>query len=66
MLNPGDIGFERLSSEALSGGKTAEDAARIFMNVLNNEATSAQTQAGTGNAAMALLAAGRQLPSRRP
>ncbi|MEZ0487853.1 anthranilate phosphoribosyltransferase [Fibrella aquatica] len=59
MLNPVDIGFERLSAEALSGGKTAEESAQIFMNVLNNEATPAQTQAVLANAAMALLAAGK-------
>ncbi len=59
LLNPTDLGFERLSAEALSGGETTDDSARIFLNVLNNEATPAQTQAVLANAAMALLAAGR-------
>lgn len=57
MLNPADLGFDRLSAEALSGGKTAEESATIFLNVLNNESTPAQTQAVLANAAMALLAA---------
>ncbi|ARK10225.1 anthranilate phosphoribosyltransferase [Fibrivirga algicola] len=63
MLNPADIGLQRLTPESLSGGKTAEDSARIFMNVLNNEATPAQTQAVLANAAMALMAAGRATTS---
>jgi anthranilate phosphoribosyltransferase len=57
LLNPADLGFERLRAEALSGGETPDDSARIFMNVLNNAGTLAQTQAVLANAAMALLAA---------
>lgn len=59
LLQPTALGFDRLDARALSGGETPEDAARIFMNVLNNEATSAQKQAVLANSAMALRAAGR-------
>jgi anthranilate phosphoribosyltransferase len=61
LLNPADLGFGRLQAEALLGGKTADDSARIFMNVLNNAGTLAQTQAVLANAAMALLAAGKAI-----
>lgn len=59
MLEPNQLGFDKLTQISLSGGKTTEESARIFMNVLNNEATPAQTNAVLANAAMALLAAGR-------
>jgi anthranilate phosphoribosyltransferase len=57
VLSPEDIGFERLKQEQLSGGMTIEDSAKIFQNVLNDTATSAQKQAVLINAAMAILCA---------
>ncbi|MBO0938246.1 anthranilate phosphoribosyltransferase [Fibrella sp. HMF5335] len=59
LMTPADLGFEPVTAEALSGGETADDAARIFLNVLNNKATPAQTHAVLANAAMALLTAGK-------
>lgn len=59
LLEPSHLGFDKLTQASLSGGETADDSARIFMNVLNNEATPAQTNVVLANAAMALLAAGR-------
>jgi anthranilate phosphoribosyltransferase len=59
LMTPADLGFEQVTAASLSGGETAEDAARIFLNVLNNEATFAQTQAVLANAAMALFTAGK-------
>ncbi|WP_421828069.1 anthranilate phosphoribosyltransferase [Larkinella sp.] len=59
VLTPHQIGLPQLQPEQLAGGKSVEDSARIFMNVLNNEATSAQTDAVIANAAMALVAAER-------
>lgn len=59
VLTPQQIGLPQLSSEQLAGGKTVEDSARIFMNVLRNEATPAQKSAVVANAAMALIAAER-------
>ena len=59
LLNPADIGFEKVSPKSLSGGETTEDSVRIFLDVLNNRGTSAQTQAVLANAAMALLTAGK-------
>ena len=59
VLQPAALGLETLDARALAGGETADDSARIFMNVLNNTATPAQKQAVLANSAMALRAAGR-------
>lgn len=59
VLQPAALGLETLDARALAGGETADDSARIFMNVLNNTATSAQKQVVLANSAMALRAAGR-------
>ncbi|MFC5413181.1 anthranilate phosphoribosyltransferase [Larkinella bovis] len=58
VLTPHQIGLPQLQPEQLAGGKSVEDSARIFMNVLNNEATPAQTDAVVANAALALVVAG--------
>lgn len=59
ILEPNQLGLSKLLPEELSGGVSVEDSARIFINVLNDEATSAQKQAVLANAAMALLASER-------
>jgi anthranilate phosphoribosyltransferase len=59
LLSPSALGLDRQTPESLSGGDTVEASARIFMNVLKNEATTAQKQAVLANAAMALLATNR-------
>ena len=59
LLEPAQLGLKKLTSASLSGGQTADDSARIFMDVLNDEATPAQKSAVLANAAMALLVAGR-------
>jgi len=59
LLNPSALGLDTQTPESLSGGKTVEESAQIFMNVLKNEATDAQKQAVLANAAMGLLATDR-------
>lgn len=54
VLTPSHLGLETLEASALSGGDSVEASARIFMNVLNDEATPAQKQAVMANAALAL------------
>lgn len=54
VLEPEDLKQPRLSQQDLHGGGTPEEAARIFMNVLNNEATPAQKAVVTVNAGMAI------------
>lgn len=54
ILSPEDLGKPRLRQEDLFGGTTHEEAARIFKNVLSNEATPAQIDVVTANAGMAI------------
>ena len=54
VFSPEDLGFEKVPQESLYGGSTAEEAARIFDNVLEGTATKAQTQAVIANAATAI------------
>ena len=59
VLEPKQLGLDVLTPESLAGGQTLDESATIFMNVLNDEATSSQKQAVLANSAMALLAAGK-------
>lgn len=54
MYSPESIGFERIPQEALDGGKTPADAAKVFDNVLNNNATQAQKDTVLINSAFAI------------
>lgn len=49
-----DLGFEKLQPEAIAGGSTVKESADIFMDVLNDNATSAQTNVVLCNAALAI------------
>ncbi|AEI48925.1 anthranilate phosphoribosyltransferase [Runella slithyformis] len=57
ILSPIHLGLDVLAPAQLSGGDTLADSAKIFLNVLNDEATSAQKQAVLANAGLALYAA---------
>ncbi|WP_221389583.1 anthranilate phosphoribosyltransferase [Dyadobacter sp. NIV53] len=61
VLNPSHLGLATLRPEDLSGGDTVEASARIFMDVLNDEATFAQKQAVIANAGLALHCANPKL-----
>jgi anthranilate phosphoribosyltransferase len=54
VLTPSHLGLQTLRAQDLSGGKTVEDSAKIFMNVLNDSATPSQKQAVLANAALAI------------
>ncbi|MBP6610236.1 MAG: anthranilate phosphoribosyltransferase [Paludibacter sp.] len=54
VFSPEQLGFDCLQQIDLSGGDTVQDAAAIFMNVLNNSATKAQTSAVIANSALAI------------
>lgn len=54
LLLPEDLGFEKCKQEDLFSGKSIDDSAKIFKQVLNNEATKAQKQVVLANAAMAI------------
>jgi len=48
------LGFNKLSEDQITGGHTVAESAEIFMNVLNDEASAAQTSVVLSNAAMAI------------
>ena len=54
VYTPEKIGFKRLEQKDLWGGESVDDAAKIFMNVLENKATEAQRNAVVANSAFAI------------
>jgi anthranilate phosphoribosyltransferase len=54
MLKPTDFISEKLIPEALFGGDTIAEAAKIFVDVLGGSGTAAQNQAVAANAALAI------------
>jgi anthranilate phosphoribosyltransferase len=54
VFTPEQLGFKTLKQEELWGGNTVDDAAQIFMNVLDNKATIAQRNAVVINSAFAI------------
>lgn len=54
VFTPEELGFQRLKQEDLWGGNTIDEAATIFMNVLENNATEAQKNAVIINSAVAI------------
>lgn len=56
IYNPDQLGYSKISQQDLYGGTTIEEAAGIFMKVLDNNATIAQRNAVLANAAVAIQA----------
>lgn len=54
IYTPEQLGFKTIKQEELWGGNTVNDAANIFMNVLDNKATEAQKNAVIINSAFAI------------
>ena len=54
IYTPESIGFNRYCEQDLDGGKSSDEAARIFDRVLQGEATPAQTDCVIANAAFAI------------
>lgn len=59
-LTPADFGFEKLKPEELSGGNSVEDAAKIFVNILEGKGTQAQQNVVIANAALGIKCMHRQ------
>lgn len=57
IVSPADLGLHTFKPEELSGGNTVEDAANIFLSVLENQSTRAQKEVAIANAGMALYCA---------
>ncbi|MBA2613104.1 MAG: anthranilate phosphoribosyltransferase [Bacteroidetes bacterium] len=54
MIDNFDFNFSKLAANDLYGGETIADAAAIFLNVLQNKATRAQTEVVLANTALAM------------
>jgi len=54
MLNPSDFGVKLLSQTEIEGGKTIEESAAIFTNIISGKGTEAQNNVVCANAAMAI------------
>jgi anthranilate phosphoribosyltransferase len=54
MLTPSYFGFNYIHEAELFGGDTVEEAAQIFMNVLNGKGTKAQNEVVIANSALAI------------
>lgn len=65
VYSPEQLGFSTLKQEQLWGGSTVDEAAHIFMNVLDNKATEAQRNAVIINAAIAIQTRNSQLTAEQ-
>lgn len=54
VLNPADFGVSQLLQSEIEGGKTIEESAQMFMNILSGKGTEAQNNVVCANAAMAI------------
>ena len=54
MLNPEDFGVKLIQQSDIEGGKTIEQSAQIFMNIISGKGTEAQNNVVMANAAMAI------------
>lgn len=57
VLSPGDLGMETLEAAEIFGGHSVDDAAQLFMNVLQGKGTPAQNSVVCTNAGMAIATA---------
>ena len=54
VLNPTDFGVRQLLQSEIEGGKTIEESAEMFMNIISGKGTEAQNNVVCANAAMAI------------
>jgi anthranilate phosphoribosyltransferase len=54
IISPEELGLKRLKQSEIFGGNTVEEAAKIFISILNGRGTEAQNNAVLTNAAFAL------------
>jgi len=54
LLSPSDFGLARLTPKSIYGGATVKEAAEIFIQVLDNQASPERTSAVLANSALAL------------
>jgi anthranilate phosphoribosyltransferase len=54
VLNPSNFGVRQLLQSEIEGGKTIEESAQMFMNIISGQGTEAQNNVVCANAAMAI------------
>jgi anthranilate phosphoribosyltransferase len=57
VISPEDMGLGRVQQQEIHGGKTIEDAAKIFMDILGGKGTEAQNNVVMANTALAIRCA---------
>jgi anthranilate phosphoribosyltransferase len=57
IVQPEEIGFNKLKQSDLTSGNSIEDSAKIFTKVLNNESTKAQKDVVIANSGLAIYCA---------
>jgi len=61
VMEPADLGLPEIQPEDLKGGATVEEAAKIFLEILEGRGTKAQNAVVIANAGMALFGSNRKL-----
>lgn len=54
LFSPEDLGISKIKQEAIFGGNTVEDAAKIFVNIISGKGTEAQNNVVFTNAGLAI------------
>lgn len=54
LFSPEDLGISKIKQEAIFGGNTVEDAAKIFINIISGKGTEAQNNVVCANAGLAI------------
>ena len=54
LFSPEDLGVEQIEQEAIFGGSTVEEAAKIFVNIISGKGTEAQNNVVCANAGLAI------------
>ena len=60
IMEPADLGLPDIRPEELKGGTTVEEAAKIFLEILEGRGTKAQNAVVAANAGMALFGSNRK------
>ena len=64
IIEPHELGLEKLKAKDIHGGTTVPEAAEIFMSVLNNKCTDAQRKVVCANAGVAIACARSEMAYR--
>ena len=62
VLNPNDFGVRQLLQSEIEGGKTIEESAQMFTNIISGKGTEAQNNVVCANAAMAIATVAKCKP----